>query len=259
MIPTIPIHASSFRVFRGYKKLDITEEAFLKDLGQTFMPGTPLMLRELGLAAYLPSVLPQASEARDLPDEVAIIAYPSREQYAWVRNQTVVGRMYTYTHHAVFDMAKSRSVFPEPIGASQDPINVFYAFGTQCDWQADGDVVFWAGRKRDGIADGAFASQFLAELTAILPALRDAAVRECVGQADSSWAVLWLLIGRRSDRAVVPPDLSDILARSLLSSAALMVQLARRHVWRDQPPSVDVMRASSHTFIFQRDVRHFIR
>jgi hypothetical protein len=88
MNPRIPLHASSFRIFRGYKKADLAENTFLKNLGETFMPGTPLMLRDLGLAAYLLSVLPVTAAAADVPDEVAIIAYPSQEGYAWARNNT---------------------------------------------------------------------------------------------------------------------------------------------------------------------------
>ncbi len=257
MIPNLPIHASSFRVFRGYKKTDVVEEAFLKDLGETFMPGTPLLLRELGLAAYLPSVLPRIPEAPDLPDEVAIIAYPSRERYSWARNQTIVGRMYTYTHLAIFDMATSRSAFPEPIGISQDPIKAFYAFDTACDWQADGDVVFWAGRKRDDIVDSAFADQFLAELSAVVPSHQGTGVRECVGQVSATWAVIWLLLGKHNNDGV-PLDLANGLEHGLPSSLTLMVQLAQRHLWRDQVPPVEVKRASSHSFIFQREVRHFM-
>jgi hypothetical protein len=256
MIPTLPIHASSFRVFRGYKKADIAEEAFLKDLGESFMPGTPLMLRELGLAAYLPTVLPKVPEVVDLPDEVAIIAYPSRERYSWARNQTIVGRMYTYTHLAVFDMTTSRSVFPEPIGTSQDPIKAFYALGTLCDWQGDGDVVFWAGHKQDDITDS-FPDKFLAELTALVPSLQTAGVRECVGQVSSTWAVAWLLLDKHNNSGV-PSIIANDLEKGLPATVGVMTQLVQRQLWRDSVPAIQATRASSHSFIFQRELRHFI-
>lgn len=255
MIPRIPLHASSFRIFRGYKKPDLAETAFLKDLGETFMPGTPLMLRDLGLAAYLPSVLPVTTAVADVPDEVAIIAYPSPEGYAWARNNTIVGRMYTNTHLAVFDMAKSRSVFPVAIGSTIDPIHVFYLFGTWCDWQTDGAVVCWAGHMRHG--EEPFAPSFMTELQAISAELRDVGVLECVGQATSTWASLWLLLNTRDSQ--VPDPLRNLLTQGLPTSTGLLLQTAERHIWRDAVPSVVANRASSHSFVFVRDARHFLR
>lgn len=255
MIPRIPTHAASFRIFRGYKRPDLDEDEFLSELGAVFMPGTPLMLRDLGLAAYLPAVVPRVDGIPGLPDEVAVIAYASRETYAEARNESIVGRMYTHTHRAVFDMESSRSQYPEPLGAFQSPATAFWCVGEPCDWQADGDVIMWMGYVTGEETD--FSQRFIDDLATVGSTMRAAGVRECVGQVSHTWASLWLLLDSFGDGSV-PAPVADLLRPGLGGSTELMFQPVARLLWRNEPPAAPVTRPSAWSYIFVRDARHFL-
>ena len=252
MIPRIPTRAASFRVFHGYQRPGLAEADFLSELGEVFMPGTPLMVRDLGLAAYLPAVLPVPDGVSGLPDEVAIIAYASRDAYTHARNDTVTGRMYTHTHRAVFDMERSRSQYAEELGPLVDPVTAFWCTGEAADWQADGDVLIWAGYTK-GDASG-FGQRFLDDVGGLMSSLGDAGVHECVGQAGPNWGSLWLLLDGFGDA----PAVNELLRPGPAGTTELLLERATRLVWRDQPPAAPVTRGSAWSYVFVRDASRFI-
>jgi hypothetical protein len=254
MIPRVVTPTSAFRVFRGYKRPDLTESGFLAELGAVFMPGTPLMLRDLGLAAYLPAIVP-ATGMGDVPDEVAIIAYASRDAYGRARNESVTGKLYTHTHLAVFDMARSHSQFPEPHGQAvpSDGVTAFHLSGRAADWQADGDVAVLVGVADR--PDPTYADALGRELAGIRGGLLATPVLDVVGQVGAGWFSLWILLdgfGRSPDPAF------DLVLAALTNSRPVVRQVAARLVWRDVPPAVSPSRPSAWSYVFERDLRHFI-
>ena len=148
---------NAIRVFAGYASerftltdSDTEEEVankrteFFSELGNTFMPGTPLMQAPLGLAAYLPAVIqPEKSWYLPdrLPDEVAIIVYSSQDDYAFFRSNSLSRRMYTRSHFAAFNMGASLALFPgnvdNPTILSRDEMECYawYLFEDNHDWQ----------------------------------------------------------------------------------------------------------------------------
>ncbi|QHT65342.1 hypothetical protein GXP67_00960 [Rhodocytophaga rosea] len=129
---------NSIRIFWGYKKEGLEKATFYKELGETFMPGTPYVLAPLGLNGYLPAVLNLDSNLK-LPDEVALIVYPTVDLYNEARQNSLVGRIYTYSHEGVFDMKQSRGQFP---GTLENPVKhnsidrwAWYVSGGNFDWQ----------------------------------------------------------------------------------------------------------------------------
>lgn len=125
----LPVGPASARLFLGYRASDLAEtpqddEAtradkrmrFFSELATTFMPGTPLMQAPIGLAAYVPAVIdPPAGSP--IPDEIAAIVYASRSVYDRFRETSLSRRMYTRSHVAVFDMARSVAQFPAALPA----------------------------------------------------------------------------------------------------------------------------------------------
>ena len=232
----------------------LPEDKFLAEVGRVFMPGTPLMLRDLGLAAYLPVLLPELPGAPEFPDEAALIAYVSRDRYAAARNDSVIGRMYTHTHLFVFDMATSGAHFAEPLDAPADtPVRAFFCTGADADWQADGDVVVWAGHRPTGGLPDALGGA----LGSAAATFGGAGVRECIGEVADTWAVLWFLLdgfhGAGADAVVAP------LVTDLAGATQILLTTASRLVWLDEPPPVPAARGGAWTYVFERDARHFFR
>jgi hypothetical protein len=241
-------------VFHGYRRPDIDETGFLSELGAVFMPGTPLMLRDLGLAAYLPALVPALGK-HDVPDEVAIIAYASREAYGRARTESVAGRMYTHTHRAVFDMDRSRSQFPEPIEAAApaDGVTAFHLSGQPADWQADGNVAVLVAVANK--ADATYAERILAEVTSIRSRLLARGVLDAVGQVGAGWFSLWMLLDG-FDRH--PDPAFDLISATSPESRTVLREVASRVAWRDGPPAIQAKRPSAWSYVFLRELRHFI-
>lgn len=256
MIPRIATHARAFRVFRGFTRPRMRDPEFLAELGQVFMPGTPLLLRDLGLSSYLPSVLPTVEDVEGVPDEVALIGYPSPAQYEWARRQTIVGRMYAYTHRGVFDMDVSQSQEPSPPGSEASAsVRSYWCTGRECDWQSDGDVVFWAGVTNDAAKD--FQDAFDDGISRLAAGFSNFGVSECIVQSGPTWGVLWLLLNGFSPGQ--PAALESAVNLELQSAARKILSTRVTRVpWRNDVPVIDVARGTAWSFIFSRDARHFL-
>ena len=250
-----PIDSAGFRVFRGYQRANLAEERFLSELGEVFMPGTPLMLRDLGLAAYLPAVVPKGSEV-DTPDEVAIIAYASAETYDRARNESLGGRLYTYTHRGVFDMDRSRSLPPAPLGPYTGGVVAFCIGNEAVDWQTDGHVVVLVGERRSG-SDTGFGAGVCQAFSGSASLLKMGGCLQVIGQVSDAWVACWFLLdGFGVDAMTEARAIVDELA---LPIRELLFTPATRLIWRDKPPAAPVSRGTAWTYVFERDGRHFLR
>lgn len=167
----------NYRVFRGYRRADVTPGAFLDRLGWTFIPAAPQTHQKNGLIAYVPAVLPAAASPGS-PDEIAIVVYESAEVYAAARN-TPEGKAYADLHWTLFEepspsgqslfdhRTKSHSAVPFVRDLKADePVDVC---NTYLDWQAGHTTVF-VGSRAAGIAP----ERFVAEVSQHVAMARDA-------------------------------------------------------------------------------------
>lgn len=107
---------TAIRAWFGWRAGHLAEDAagfdtFSKDLRETFLPATWLVMRNYGLRAYVPTLLREDKPAR-VPDEIALLLYQGEAAYE--RNKrTVEGRSYGVMHRALFEFGagprKSRS------------------------------------------------------------------------------------------------------------------------------------------------------
>lgn len=122
------------RIWLGYARTELTRAYFHQQLGGIFMPSTVQVMGQLGLQSYIPAVLP---EADNLPDEVALVFYPSRQIYQQACKQSCGGRMYGALHQSLFQFPKSKSAFPENYTDELLTKNktFFILFDRQPNWQ----------------------------------------------------------------------------------------------------------------------------
>ena len=189
----LPVGPKSVRVFAGYRLPSLARETFFKELGDTFMPGTPYMLAPLGLAGYVAAVL-DLDPALGLPDEVALIVYASVDAYRAARQDSLQGRMYTHSHAGVFDMAQSRGQFP---GSESAPDKL--APSDRWAWAAfDDALVDWQrGSTRLVFVDGApktgsMQDAVLAATKAARSGLATAGVDQLIVLTGPKYAAMWL-------------------------------------------------------------------
>lgn len=260
----LPVGPDGIRVFLGYRAPDLVEKPdddetertrkrtqFMTDVGQTFMPGTPLMQAPLGLAAYLPAVIdPPAGDP--VPDEVAIIVYASRKVYDQFRETSLSRRMYTKSHVAVFDMPKSVAHFPglAAAPASRSVNGEDYLFG----YRSEDRVDWQAGSTRIVIAvpiaqSPGFATAAMRRL-ASADHLDRAGVDQVVAGAGPGFAAYWIHSAQPTelDLAALLPEGARVY-RELVATPAPVAGDHERGVKIDGP--------SAFTFRFSRDMRFF--
>ncbi|EOD77523.1 hypothetical protein D515_03764 [Grimontia indica] len=136
---------NGIRVWQGYRSLQYQDdiEGFLSKLGQIFIPVTVQLMSPMGLRMYYPAVVPQPTDCpkNRLPNEIALVGYPSQQTYFDASHRTVAGRAYSSLHQTVFnfdtgDMPASFSDFPIAYpGASQFNWKTpYYLSGEAVDW-----------------------------------------------------------------------------------------------------------------------------
>lgn len=123
----------SVRVWRGFRRDDVPQEAFFAKLGSFFMPGTVQIQAPVGLTAYLPSVMP-ADRPDGAPDEIAIVFYEYQDAYHEAK-ETVGGRAYSDLHGVAFDLGRSLSGFPSLFDGELEPDGRYHLFEQPVDWQ----------------------------------------------------------------------------------------------------------------------------
>jgi hypothetical protein len=245
---TYAISATAIRVFYGFKNASLSDERFYQTVGHTFMPGTPYMLRQLGLASYTSGVLMGIADPA-VPQEFALIGYATADTYRTATGATLQGRMYSQTHGGVYDSSRSHAAFPVdlahlPPGAT-DP---FFTWGDVTDWQA-GRIGVYIGRAQDGVGAGEFRQRVRDAIAAMDKGNNDLLI--CL--PEDRFFIVWV---HSDDDAGAAPDWSDLKS----VSTPMLVTIARRVVWRDQePPLQDFTGSAALNWIFVREERYFLR
>lgn len=253
--PKFPVGPQAIRVFCGYRLSALSRQDFFKELGQTFMPGTPLMQAPLGLSAYLPAVT-DVEPGGILPEELALIVYSSLDDYNRTRNTSLSRRMYTRSHWAVFDMAKSRAQFPgpvvKPIDFSQNNImsRAWYMFETPIDWQFGKTRVVLMQRNR---SDVSLANSVHVATRDAAQGLVIAGFDQLIGYATEEFAALWL----HSPTDVTDVKLADL--KIVPAEATLIRELTAKSAFvrGDDEPGVAIDGEVAFSFRFERSSKYF--
>lgn len=116
-----PVAPDSLRVSFFYRAMEFkhNREGFRQTLGSLFIPSWTQLTAPLGLTAYVPSVPPKSDASPQIPDEIAIVFFESKEVYNSIK-KTTGGRLCGATlHSSVFawredpsPLRKSSSGFP---------------------------------------------------------------------------------------------------------------------------------------------------
>lgn len=155
------------RFWWGFKRDDVTREAFLKALGDIFFPQTvDVMHRQLGaLSGYLP-VVPPAHGCLDVPDEMALVVYKSIPEYE-AAMATLQGRSYQLLHDAIFRKPSSSNGFPILLEDEFESGQPYFVWSRANDWM-NGHCNFIIGRRPQGVK----VEQFHANLQAAAASMK---------------------------------------------------------------------------------------
>lgn len=137
------------RVWRGFRSRSYFDNrpGFDKVIGSVFVPQTAQQMEPLGLSAYFPALLPDSIPpgSNDLflkiPDEIALVVYPSKESYERAIKSSVAGRAYGILHWPVFNVSDpeipaSKSGHPVPWSGELNWDTPCYLVPDAIDWHS---------------------------------------------------------------------------------------------------------------------------
>jgi len=247
----LPTPPDAVCVFRGHRAQRLSQAQFFAELGHTFMPGTPLMQAPHGLAAYAPAVLDHPDPPQGYPDEIAIVAYASREIYDATHTSSLSRRMYTLAHWSVFDMDRSVATFP--VSIEDNPADAadttWYLFDTPIDWQ-DGEtrVAFIT----PAAPDAGFPAALRASAHAAASTVHERGCDQVIAVATPDYAAVWM-------HTSTPPSAPLADLQLLPAGSVVTRELACQPAYMrgDDDGGVKISGAASFSFIFSRELRYF--
>ncbi len=239
------ISASAIRVFYGFKNRALTRETFLQNVGHTFMPGTPYMLRNLGLASYTSGVLVQDNPLG--PDEFAIIGYATQDTWRAALTDTLQGRMYSQTHGGFYDMTRSKASFPIPLAQLPlDASDPFFVWGEFADWQC-GRIDVFVGLRKDPQT-----RVFREEVRKVVPTLQQGDYDCLVCLPADDFVVIWAHAASDDAGSISWDQVAEVCSN-------VLTQSAKRALWRgSEPPEQDLRQSQVINWIFVRKEQFFL-
>ncbi|MBV9719253.1 MAG: hypothetical protein JOZ77_08030 [Candidatus Eremiobacteraeota bacterium] len=237
-----------FRGFRGGAFVS-DNAGFLKIVGQTFMPGTPYMLRGGGLASYTSGILTNVPDS-DVPQEFALIGYSSADRWQHLMTDTLQGRMYNSTHGGVYDMSVGRSgaQFPSALsGLDANDCGPFYTWGEVADWQTGSICVYF------GQANGKTTGTFRIATRTAIGALKQGDYDCLICSPGDTTMIVW---AHCPALGAAPIDWTALQA----ISTPILSTTAQRILWEEAEPPLQTFTAPKvMNWIFVRDERYFLQ
>ena len=229
------LELGGIRLWRGFtaESWFPKRPAFFKALRQIFIPQTAQQMYPLGLHAYFPALVPKTDVLGQvtLPDEVALVIYPSQSAYENATSTNVAGRAYGLLHSAVFNFSQqsaipaSNSQVPEPWPPNWK-YGRAYSLTSECsDWQQGQTRVLLAT-----IPEASQGDAFEDALNQILKDWQDSAklgIEAAIILVEPTYVLYWEnsaeADGCHSSSLI--PRLQELLEAPLLNSTARVIEV----------------------------------
>ncbi len=231
------------RVWLGYRHPSYLtrRQKFVNQLAEIFIPVTAQQMGPLGLSAYFPMVLPDISLS--LPDEVALVIYPSPDVYKAAKSQTSSGRAYSALHGPYFnfssgtDVPRSSSKFPSAWEGEIQFDTPYALCGNEVDWHAGACHVALIA-----INDETDSNRVLEDVNSLLRStvFTPSSDSECIVQVNQTFILVWeRTAGDDTKPAVVNELVSTIESDTIIRSQARISYVPQSITTPD--PGVDVV------------------
>jgi hypothetical protein len=158
MTDPYPVLPGSVYVWRGFKSPAKSYEQFAQFLGSVFVPACALLQPQVGLRAYLPTMVPQVDKPAAVPDQTALMFWATPEAHD-LANRAIAVRIYQNLHGDAYDLTKSHTPeVPQPISAAAGGMvteQPYYLLNEAADWML-GDVHHLVGARRPDLTPADF-------------------------------------------------------------------------------------------------------
>jgi hypothetical protein len=192
--------ATYFRAWQGFKKTELSESQFLAAL-PSFMQETVDLYRTNNrvLSNYL-VVIPPKNKPSFVPDELALVALHSAEDYQRVR-ATPEGQNYSARHWDVFDRTTSASATMLDFTALNPSVlehnKAYDVIGKPVDW-AKGFATAYIGLRKTGITSANFLKGLTGHVSLVKRALTSKGLKGYIVIAHENYEVAYMLWDSRT-------------------------------------------------------------
>lgn len=151
---SFPVAPDSVYVWRGFKSASLSYVQFVQFLGTVFVPACALLQPRIGLRAYIPTLVPQASKPAAVPDQTALMFWsvPAAHDQAKL---AIAERIYMNLHGDVYDMNRSKlQEVPKSLdlaATTLEPEQPYYLLSQPADWM-QGQIHHLVGARRPDLA-----------------------------------------------------------------------------------------------------------
>ncbi len=132
-----PVAPNAVYVWRGFMAAGSTYARFAQFLGNVFVPACALLQPQVGLRAYVPSMVPQERKPAAVPDQTALMFWATPKAHD-AANAAIAVRIYQQLHGDVYDMTRSK--LPEVPDALTSASGImvadqpYFVFDQPADW-----------------------------------------------------------------------------------------------------------------------------
>jgi len=185
--------ANYFRAWQGFKKSSLSDETFMRELPD-FMKKTVDLYQNRALNNYIVAIPPLEKPAY-IPDEIALVALSSEEDYQSIRN-TPEGKKYSARHWDIFDKNTSHSA-KHLIDYNQerpDKLDSNWAYdmiGQPIDWSDGVNYVFIGVKKPNG-SKGSFLERLKSHIEIARETMEPKGLRGYIVIANENYEIAFL-------------------------------------------------------------------
>jgi hypothetical protein len=209
--------AGYYRVWQGFKKIELSQEEFKRELPQ-FMHDTVELYRDRALNQYLVAIPPK-NKPDFVPDEFALVALTSEEAYKEIR-QTPEGQKYSDRHWDIFNKENSSSakyhIFHSEGITQLENNHAYDMFGTPLDW-TKGHSMFYLGLRKDKVSKKEFLKRLKKHVELAHGNFKLLGLRGYIVIANEDYEVAYM---NWESEAHMNEAMSSLIAKSVLEDGA---------------------------------------
>lgn len=184
--------ATYFRAWQGFQKSTLSQDQFIKEL-PTFMKDTVEIYRERALDNYF-VIIPPKNKPAYIPDELALVALTSKEQYQSIR-QTPEGQRYSDRHWDIFNKENSKSAEPIDYVAlnpqTLEHNKAYDVIGKPIYWES-GHTTAYIGLKKEGLTSSEFLTKLKSHIDLVKRAFEKKGLRGYIILANDNYEVAYM-------------------------------------------------------------------
>lgn len=183
-----------YLVWRGFKRIDVKNEAFNKTLVEKIVPTVPKVYGTQGLLAFLAAVPTPVVKKRPnpVPSEISLLVFESKAAYEKALQSPDI-KKFNDSRWEIFDQKTSSAEAPilfDPAKTKLSSGKAYDLYGEGLDWRTGHNTVY-IGLRKSGLKQSEFMRRLTAHLKQASQAMKPKGLRGYVVLATEDYEIAW--------------------------------------------------------------------